>query len=115
VRRHGRRATRPIFLDRSGRRRRVVVASGAAAAVLMVLALTMLVAGLFGASPIPLPGLPDLGRPAPSPQAPPTSDQVAPPSAGPAVTPGASATVEPSSRRHTPTQTPTDHGRPSKP
>src|SRR6185369_7694434 len=60
------RRPKPVFVDRSGRRHRIVVASGAAAGVLVVLALGMLVAGLFGASPLPLPGLPDLVGPAPS-------------------------------------------------
>src|SRR5262245_37148349 len=62
-----RRGTKPIFLDRSGRRRRIVATAGAAAVVAVVIALVLLVAGLFGASPVPLPGLPDLVGPAPSP------------------------------------------------
>lgn len=116
VRRHraSRRAPKPVFVDRSGRRHRIVVASGAAAGVLVLLALIMLVAGLFGASPVPLPGLPDMGRPVPTQ---PANEQPAPTATAGDPTGGASepsATTEPTSPRHVPTQTPSkDRGRPT--
>lgn len=120
-----RRAPNPVFVDRSGRRRRIVITAGAGAGVLVVVALGLLVAGLFGASPVPLPGLPELGNPAPTQQAPAPSAPPAPPpvprtsTAPPAVTPQPSTTLsttaEPTSPRHVPTHTPTDKGKPPKP
>ena len=52
----------PVFVDRSGRRRRLFTVIGAAAGVLLVLALSLLIAGILGASPVPLPGLPANGQ-----------------------------------------------------
>jgi hypothetical protein len=116
-----------VFVDRSGRRRRLVVASGAAFGVLVLLALTMLVAGLFGASPVPLPGLPDLVGPAPTQSAPgqdepngstPTGPTLPEPmSAGATTAPGPALPTnanQTSPPRHIPTQTPTDRGKPTK-
>jgi hypothetical protein len=100
-----------------------VVASSVAAGVFVVLALGALIAGLFGASPIPLPGLPDLGKPAPT-QQPAPPQPVVRTTQPPGVTPGVSATpsssaptasATPTSPRHVPTQTPTDKGKPSLP
>jgi len=96
------------------------VVSGASAGVLVLLALIMLVAGLFGASPLPLPGLPDLGGPATTrpdqaePTGPePTQSETAQPTlpAGqPALPTNANQTSPP---RHVPTNTPSDRGRPT--
>jgi hypothetical protein len=118
-----------VFVDRSGRRRRLVVASGAAFAVLVLLALTMLIAGLFGASPVPLPGLPDLVGPAPT-QSTPGQDErdgsgstPTGPSVPEPMSTGATTAPDPvlptnanqtSPPRHIPTQTPTDRGKPTK-
>jgi hypothetical protein len=102
-----------VFVDRSGRRQRLVLVSGAAAGVLLVAALAMLVAGLVGASPIPLPGL---ARPAVS-----TSARTSPSAhtstttsarAG-SVTPTATTVASPTtgnSGHHGPTQTPSHGG-----
>jgi hypothetical protein len=113
-----RREPKPVFVDRSGKRRRILVVTGVAAAVVVVLALVSLVGGLFGGSPLPLPGLPDLVNPAPHP-APDTtigdSASTGGPSAGgtgTASAPGQS--ISPSTQRHVPTQTPSDHGKPTK-
>jgi hypothetical protein len=120
-RRSFRRAPKPVFVDRSGRRHRVVVASGAAAGVLVLLALAMLVAGLFGASPVPLPGLPDLdGQPATQPATGPSASLPTADASGAEPTESApsgesSGTAESTSPRHVPTQTPSrDQGRPTK-
>lgn len=53
----------PVFLDRSGRRRSIAVASGAALGAGLLAGLILLVTGLFGASPLHLPGLPGLPGP----------------------------------------------------
>jgi len=115
-----RRGPKPVFVDRSGKRRRFFVITGAAAAVVVVLALVGLVGGLFGGSPLPLPGLPDLVNPAPHP-APATTirDTASTGTGGPSATaagttsaPGQSASA--STQRHVPTQTPSDHGKPTK-
>lgn len=52
---------RPVFVDGTGRRRRVAVVSGVALGVGLLLSLVMIVAGLLGASPVRLPGLPGAG------------------------------------------------------
>jgi hypothetical protein len=116
VRRHH----RPVFVDRSGRRRRLVVASGAAAAVLILLALITLVAGFSGAAPLHVPGFPDFGKaPDAGAQTPNPGDATGADSGGTGpentqnAVPGASASVDPT-RRHTPTQTPTHPGKPTK-
>jgi hypothetical protein len=112
-----RRAPKPVFVDRSGRRRRFFVVAGAAAAVFVVLALVSLVGGLFGGSPLPLPGLPNLVNPAP-PQPPDqavtaTTRGVTGGSSAGAGGPSGSArptSATPSSPRHTPS----DHPHPTK-
>jgi hypothetical protein len=48
----------PVFVDGSGRRRRWAVLAGVALGVGLMLSLVLIIAGLFGASPIRLPGLP---------------------------------------------------------
>lgn len=117
--RHQRRVTRPVFVDGSGRRRRLILVAGSAIGVLVVLALVMLVAGLFGASPVHLPGLPggqatDARQPgrttgAPSgPDAATNPAQAASPTAS--TSPIVSPSADPTSRRHVPTQTPTHPG-----
>jgi hypothetical protein len=99
-----------------------VVAVGAGAAVLITLALVMLVAGLFGAAPLHVPGFPDFGKQADD------GGQVTTPgsdisnpldttgaSAGDATTAAAaSADASPTSQRRIPTQTPS-HQPPPKP
>lgn len=65
--------SRHVFVDRSGRRRRWAVAVGAGFAAILLLSLTLLVAGLSGASPVHLPGFPEAGRHAISPTPAPTS------------------------------------------
>lgn len=52
----------PVFVDRSGRRRRLFTGLGAGLGVLLVLGSLLLVAGLLGSSPVPLPGLPQSGQ-----------------------------------------------------
>jgi hypothetical protein len=47
-----------VFLDRTGRRRRLVVAAGLGLGGILLAAIAVLVAGLTGAAPLPLPGLP---------------------------------------------------------
>lgn len=49
-------------MDRSGRRRRLVTALGAAFGVLLIAGGALLIAGLLGSSPVPLPGLPENGQ-----------------------------------------------------
>ncbi|MFF5230780.1 hypothetical protein [Dactylosporangium sp. NPDC000521] len=52
----------PVFVDRSGRRRRLFTILGAGLGVLLVAGCALLIAGLLGASPVPLPGLPENGQ-----------------------------------------------------
>jgi hypothetical protein len=47
-----------VFLDPTGRRRRLVVAAGLGLGGILLAAIAVLVAGLSGAAPLPLPGLP---------------------------------------------------------
>jgi hypothetical protein len=47
-----------VFVDRTGRRRRLVVAAGLGLGGILLAAIAVLVAGLSGAAPLPLPGLP---------------------------------------------------------
>jgi hypothetical protein len=56
------RANRPVFLDPSGWRRRLLQVSGAVAGAALLSALVLLILSFAGASPIPLPGLPDARR-----------------------------------------------------
>ncbi|GIJ52423.1 hypothetical protein Val02_93090 [Virgisporangium aliadipatigenens] len=51
-----------VFTDGTGRRRRLVTAFGFAAGFALVGALSLAVAGVFGVSPVPLPGLPAGGQ-----------------------------------------------------
>ena len=48
----------PVFVDRSGRRRQMLIAIGASLTVAVVVALVTLVAGMFGVSPLRVPGFP---------------------------------------------------------
>jgi hypothetical protein len=52
----------PVFVDRSGRRRRLFTSLGAGLGVVLVVGCVLLVAGLMGSSPVPLPGLPQGGQ-----------------------------------------------------
>ncbi|WP_327006775.1 hypothetical protein OHA72_05580 [Dactylosporangium sp. NBC_01737] len=52
----------PVFVDRSGRRRRLFTSLGAGLGVLLAASCLLLVAGLLGSSPVPLPGLPQGGQ-----------------------------------------------------
>jgi hypothetical protein len=52
----------PVFVDRSGRRRRLFTGLGAGLGVLLAAGSLLLVAGLLGGSPVPLPGLPQGGQ-----------------------------------------------------
>jgi hypothetical protein len=52
----------PVFVDRSGRRRRLFTSLGAGLGVLLAAGSLLLVAGLLGTSPVPLPGLPQSGQ-----------------------------------------------------
>jgi len=114
---------RPVFLDRSGRRRRLVLLAGASLAAAMVASLALFAASLSGASPIQLPGFPDMGSRAGK------ADTVVPPSSSPSagtdlqpIPPAQSAagpsttapTASPTSHRRVPTQTPTHQPRPTK-
>lgn len=121
IRQH--RAPRPVFVDHSGRRRRLIVATGAGLATAIVVALIMLIAGLSGASPLHVPGFPDLGKPAEAPaaagsQTPGLRDSTAgagasgtASSASPVA--GTIASPSPTSPRRVPTQTPS-HAKPTK-
>jgi hypothetical protein len=55
-------ASGSVFVDPTGRRRRLVTVVGVGAALLLVGALALLTAGVLGASPVPLPGLPQGGQ-----------------------------------------------------
>jgi len=126
----------PVFMDRTGRRRRLARWLGAWLAGLLTLGLAALVAALFGAAPLTLPGLPqggaatDTGRaavpqlPAPSPAASPTTRGEAPATGAPTASPPAagsapaaipapntSASPSPSDRRRGP---PTERPHPGK-
>ncbi len=113
-------ASRPVFVDRTGRRRRIVLLSGAGLATVLASGLVVLVVGLTGGSGWHVPGFPegnsaangaDVGStstppPEPEPIAEPTT------SAGETAEPSASA--EPSSPRRVPTQTPSHPPKPTK-
>ena len=53
----------PVFVDGSGRRRRLLAVVGTSIAVVLLVALTLLGASLSGASPLRVPGFPDLAKP----------------------------------------------------
>ena len=61
-RRLGSSGSGPVFVDPTGRRRRLITVAGAAVGIVLASALALLVAGMLGASPVPLPGLPQDGR-----------------------------------------------------
>lgn len=124
--------TEPVFVDRSGRRRRLLATAGTGVGATMVVALGVVVAGLFGASPAHIPGLPGgrhaepassqqgdaglEGRPDAASRA--TDRPTATGSATPTTTPVAAVATPPKgpnatpSRRHEPTQTPSKPGKP---
>ncbi|MCP2328423.1 hypothetical protein HDA40_006930 [Hamadaea flava] len=58
---HPDRNTRPVFVDRSGRRRRLITVLGAALGVSLLLGLIGLGASLIGGGPAQLPGWPGHG------------------------------------------------------
>jgi hypothetical protein len=67
----------PVFVDGSGLRRRLATLIGVAIGVGLAISLGLVVAGLFGVSPVRVPGLPDTDRqpvqvqqPAPTPDGP---------------------------------------------
>ncbi len=90
----------PVFVDRSGRRRRLFTILGAGLGVLLAAGSLLLVAGLMGSSPVPLPGLPQSGQggqhrdgagTAPGhTSAPPRPSRTATPAAGSGTKPGSS-------------------------
>ncbi|WP_238007295.1 hypothetical protein KZZ52_02500 [Dactylosporangium sp. AC04546] len=49
-------------MDRTGRRRRLFTVLGAGLGVLVIAGGALLIAGLLGSSPVPLPGLPERGQ-----------------------------------------------------
>jgi hypothetical protein len=113
--RHG--PSRPVFVDRTGRRRRIVLLTGVGLATLLVSGLAVLGVGLSAGSGWTVPGFPDANNAVDGPGAEPT----------PMSTPGATATVagpnpavggtvEPtrSSPRRVPTQTPSHQLKPTK-
>ncbi|WP_432994107.1 hypothetical protein [Dactylosporangium sp. CA-233914] len=51
-----------MFLDRGGRRRRLFTALGVAFGLLFTAGAALLIAGLLGSSPVPIPGLPGNGQ-----------------------------------------------------
>lgn len=48
----------PVFVDESGRRRKLATFIGVGIGTGLLLSLVLILASLFGASPVPLPGLP---------------------------------------------------------
>ena len=78
----------PVFVDLTGRRRRLVTALGVAAALVLVAALALVIAGVLGAAPVPLPGLPRGGQGA-------QQGTVVPADLLPSAEPAASATARP--------------------
>jgi hypothetical protein len=124
----------PVFVDLTGRRRRLVTALGIGAGLALVAAIALLVAGVLGASPVPLPGLPRGGQgaqqgtvvpaellPSTQPPGPATSPPARPPSvapstssaATPAPTPPTASSAAPTHRGNKPTDKP-GNGRPSR-
>jgi hypothetical protein len=116
----------PVFVDRSGRRRGLATLIGVGLGTALLVSLGLIVAGLQGASPVPLPGFPgggqyaeqgpdgNAGAGAPSPS-PGTSRR---PSPGTSVAPPAStATASPATATNSAGHVagpPSDRGRPSK-
>jgi len=85
----------PVFVDLTGRRRRLVTAVGMVAALLLMAAIALLIAGVLGASPVPLPGLPQGGQGA-------QQEAVVPAEVFTSVEPAASATSGPGRAPGTP-------------
>ena len=79
----------PVFVDLTGRRRRLFTALGIVAALLLMSAIALLIAGVLGASPVPLPGLPQGGQGA-------QQEAVVPAEVLTSAEPGASGTSRPS-------------------
>jgi hypothetical protein len=101
----GSRGSGPVFVDPTGRRRRLVTVAGAAVGLGLLSALALLVAGLLGASPVPLPGLPQGGQGAqqavvPA-EAPPSADPVDPTTSRPAQAPAGAPASAPAGRTAT--------------
>jgi hypothetical protein len=123
----------PVFVDRSGGRHRLAMLTGTGLAGVLVLGLALMVAGVFGTSPLALPGFPGhyapavATQPADGPAAKattagtlpmPASDQTQVTTAAPAPSPSAAGTATPSppatpsgsnTHRHTPTSSPNPH------
>jgi hypothetical protein len=78
---------KPIFVDRSGRRRRLVRLAGAVLGSLLVAALGLLGAAVSGASPLRIPGFPDVGHHAGGENATPVATPGTAASPGPVPTP----------------------------
>lgn len=113
---------RPVFLDRSGRRRRLVKIVGVGLGAVLAASLALIVAAVSTASPVHLPGFPDIGlnagrttgvtaTPIPSgPTRPGSGGRTGPgPSAVPSSDLGPTDTASPSAsskRGRVPTQTP---------
>jgi len=114
---------RPVFLDRSGRRRRLAVLLGVGLAAGLLASLGLLVAGLWGASPVSGPGFPEVEQPAGPAEARPSATTRPPvrpgdavsttPAATPAATPTATTAADRPGNRHTPSRRPS-HPRPTK-
>lgn len=117
-------ASRPVFVDRTGRRRRIMLISGVGLATLLASGLVVLIVGLSGGSGWHVPGFPEANpavngpdaeaTPAATSRVGPTADQTGAVSPSDAVT-NASASAEPSTPRRVPTQTPSHPPKPTKP
>jgi hypothetical protein len=114
-------ASRPVFVDRTGRRRRIVLLAGVSLATILVSGLVVLAIGISGGAGWHVPGFPvgedvvngaDVGS-TPTPTLAPESESPEPnSSAVGAVAPG--ATPDPTSPRRFPTQTPPHPPKPTK-
>jgi hypothetical protein len=106
-RRSEREVARPVFVDGSGRRRRLATVAGVTLGAGLLLALVLVVAGLFGTSPVGLPGLPG-GQGQPQPgllrQAPPQPQKSPVPGSA---SPPAAVRGQPAGSTPTPTAIPT--------
>jgi hypothetical protein len=111
-------------MDRRGRRRPLLIALGAAAGVVLASMAGLLIGGLFGTSPVPLPGLPDRGQGiqprddgaglAPAPPASPRPVSPRPVSPRPATSAAPATVTAPTSATH-PGNKPTSHPGNAKP
>ncbi|MEV4539849.1 hypothetical protein AB0J82_39365 [Asanoa sp. NPDC049518] len=113
-----------IFVDRSGRRRRVLTWLSVTAAALLVGALGLLAAGLFGGAPLPLRGWteapgPDSAvigpAPTPTPAPPPTTARTGQPATRPATAGTRPATTSTAAQPATTGQPGRGNGRSNKP